>query len=51
LALDAAAALGEQAGVTSKHEKELWPRWSNWVLLAIGVTSIVTVVAALNDIS
>jgi hypothetical protein len=27
-----------------------WPRWSSWALLAVVVTSILTVVATLNDI-
>jgi hypothetical protein len=36
--------------MTSKHEKQHWPAWSNWALLAVVLTSVVTVVAALNDI-
>jgi len=32
------------------HAKDLWPRWSNWALIAIVLTSILTIVATLNDI-
>ena len=27
-----------------------WPAWSNWALVAVIVTSIVTIAATLNDI-
>ena len=30
--------------------EELWPWWSNWALLAVVPTSILTTAAALNDI-
>lgn len=50
LPLDAAAAFSEQGGVTSKQEKQLWPAWSNRALLAVVLTAIATVVAALNHI-
>jgi hypothetical protein len=33
-----------------KAEKELWPWWSKWALLAVVLTSIVTIAATLNDI-
>lgn len=33
-----------------KHEKLLWPQWCTWTLLAVIATSIVTVIAAVNDI-
>lgn len=33
-----------------KAEKELWPSWSNWALLAVVLTSILTIAATLNDI-
>jgi hypothetical protein len=36
--------------VTSKHPKLEWPWWATWALLAIGVTSLATVAAAINDI-
>jgi len=36
--------------VTRKTEKELWPAWSNWALLAVVVTSLLTIAATLNDI-
>jgi hypothetical protein len=28
----------------------LWPRWATWALLAVVVTSLVTIAATINDI-
>jgi hypothetical protein len=33
-----------------KAEKDLWPWWSNWALLAVALTSLLTIAATLNDI-
>jgi hypothetical protein len=33
-----------------KAEKDLWPWWSKWALLAVVLTSGLTVFATLNDI-
>ena len=30
--------------------KLAWPRWSPWALLAVVVTSLLTIAATLNDI-
>ena len=36
--------------VARKVERELWPWWSNWALLAVVLTSILIVAATINDI-
>jgi hypothetical protein len=33
-----------------KAEKDIWPWWTKWTLLAVVLTSILTIVATLNDI-
>ena len=33
-----------------KADKELWPWWSKWALLAVLLGSLVTIAATLNDI-
>ena len=33
-----------------KADRELWPAWSNWALLAVVLTSVLTIAATLNDI-
>lgn len=33
-----------------KAEEKLWPWCSNWALLTVVLTSILTIAAALNDI-
>jgi hypothetical protein len=30
--------------------RESWPKWSNWALIAVVLTSILTIAATLNDI-
>jgi hypothetical protein len=31
------------------HDKT-WPNWSNWALLAVVLTSLLTIAATINDI-
>jgi hypothetical protein len=50
LALDGAASLNHHAGVVVDFDEDLWPKWSNWALLAVVLTSIATIIASLNDI-
>jgi hypothetical protein len=50
MALDAAAALGEQRTVASKHKQTLWRRRSNSPPLAVMVAGVVMIGATLNDI-
>lgn len=38
------------AGVASKHKKQLWPCRSRWALLAVALGAPLTTIAALNDI-
>jgi hypothetical protein len=33
-----------------KAEKDIWPWWTKWALIAVVLTSILTIVATLNDI-
>ena len=33
-----------------EQDDDIWPAWSNWALLAVIVTSILTVAATINDI-
>jgi hypothetical protein len=39
--------------LSAMHEskqKESWPRWSNWALIAVIATTLLTVAVTLNDI-
>lgn len=36
--------------MTSKHVDTTWPGWATWALLAVVLTSILTIYATLNDI-
>jgi len=36
--------------MTSKHVDTTWPGWAIWALLAVVLTSILTIYATLNDI-
>ena len=31
-------------------EKETWPRWSNWALIGVIATTLLTIAVTLNDI-
>lgn len=33
-----------------KKKSELWPSWSNWALLGVLATILLTIAATLNDI-
>lgn len=44
-------ALREQKRVASKIKRELRPLWSRWALLLVGISAVLTIVAAVNDIS
>jgi hypothetical protein len=50
LVLDASDALRKDGSMARKEEAELWPRWSTWALVAVVLTSILTIAVTLNDI-
>ena len=36
--------------VAKSKAHEHWPRWANWALIAVALTSLATIGAAINDI-
>ena len=42
--------LGRWFGMKRPEPAMDWPQWATWALLAVIVTSIVTIAAAINDI-
>ena len=36
--------------MTSKHAGTTWPSWATWTLVAVVLTSLLTIYATFNDI-